>query len=464
MYAGRIVENATQQQILKNPAHPYSVRLLQSLPSRTGRDRALQVIEGRVPPATQYPDYCRFAERCPWVHEPCRKIDPPNYPVENGSADASRHDAACVLYDEKIQGRKHSPTELQTPPPPRPRNTVAGTGETLIQIDDLKVHFPIRRGVFKKTVGHVKAVDGVTISIKKGQTLALVGESGCGKTTLGKALLQLIRPTAGKVLFSGADLTELSRPELRPYRRRLQIIFQDPYSSLDPRMMIGEIIEEGMEAQGIGRNRHEREERARELLGRVGLDPGVVYRYPHEFSGGQRQRICIARCLAVDPEFIVCDEATSALDVSVQAQILNLLDKLRNELGLTYLFITHNLSAVEYLADEVAVMYLGRIVEYGKTEDVFKSPAHPYTRALLAAVPQIDPASGLAKIKLTGDVPSPVNPPAGCHFNPRCSEVHARCREAYPDSYSVTETHRANCFLYGETAVGVQTEKSAGNK
>jgi len=305
----------------------------------------------------------------------------------------------------------------------------------------------------------VKAVDGVSLSIKKGKTLALVGESGCGKTTLGKALLQLIRPTAGRVSFSGADLTELSRGELRPYRRRLQIVFQDPYSSLDPRMMIGEIIEEGMEAQGIGANRREREARTRELLGRVGLDPGVVYRYPHEFSGGQRQRISIARCLAVDPEFIVCDEATSALDVSVQAQILNLLDRLRNELGLTYLFITHNLAAVEYLADEVAVMYLGRIVEYGKTADVFKSPAHPYTRALLAAVPQIDADTGVEKIKLSGDVPSPVKPPAGCHFNPRCRDVMPRCRDAYPESYSITDTHRANCFLYGETAVGVDKSK-----
>ncbi|MFQ5903908.1 MAG: ABC transporter ATP-binding protein [Candidatus Binatia bacterium] len=276
----------------------------------------------------------------------------------------------------------------------------------------------------------------------------MVGESGCGKTTLGKALLQLIRPTAGRVLVNGQDLTTLDRNALLPYRRQLQVIFQDPYSALNPRMMIGEIVMEGMAAHGIGRNRSEREEQAAEILVHVGLDPNMLHRYPHEFSGGQRQRIGIARCLAVEPNFIVCDEATSALDVSVQAQILNLLETLQTKLGLTYLFITHNLGVVEYLADEVAVMYLGRIVERGKTEEVFRNPRHPYTRALLSAVPQIDLVTGTEKIRLSGDVPSPIHPPAGCHFHPRCPHVMPRCRNHYPPDYPISDSHSARCFLY----------------
>ena len=249
-----------------------------------------------------------------------------------------------------------------------------GDASPLVTVRGLELWFPIRRGLFKKTVGHVRAVDGVDMVMPKGRTSALVGESGCGKTTLGKAVLQLLHPTAGTVEFDGAELTTLARSELKPFRRRLQIIFQDPFSSLDPRMMVGEILMEGMAAHRLGRSRPERLAKAEGLMDRVGLDPQMVHRYPHEFSGGQRQRIAIARCLAVDPEFIVCDEATSALDVSVQAQIINLLKKLQAELSLTYLFITHDLSVVEYLADEVCVMYLGRIVERGRTEEIFAEP------------------------------------------------------------------------------------------
>jgi peptide/nickel transport system ATP-binding protein len=246
----------------------------------------------------------------------------------------------------------------------------------------------------------------------------------------------------------------LDRQTLHAYRRRLQIIFQDPYSSLNPRMMVGEIVMEGMTVHGIGHNRQEREERVKEILGQVGLDSEVRYRYPHEFSGGQRQRISIARCLAVNPEFIVCDEATSALDVSVQAQILNLLEKLQTDLGLTYLFITHNLGVVEYLADEVAVMYLGRIVERGKTQEVFQNPRHPYTQALLSAIPKIDHRTGGEKIRLAGDIPSPRNPPVGCHFHPRCAYIMPECRAQYPPTFVLSDTHTTSCFLYeaGERA------------
>jgi peptide/nickel transport system ATP-binding protein len=442
MYAGRIVESAACQQVLANPAHPYTVRLLQSLPSGEHRDRALQTIEGRVPPAHRYPQGCRFAERCHVAQPACRTIDPVLLPV------ATAHTAACILYDEQQQGRRVAPVEVRTPLPPRPRADSRASGETLLRVEGLKVHFPIRRGILKRVVGHVKAVDGVDLTIAKGRTLALVGESGCGKTTLGKALLQLIRPTAGRVEVNGQDLTTLDRQALHAYRRRLQIIFQDPYSSLNPRMMVGEIVREGMTVHGIGYDRQDQEERVKEILGQVGLDPDVRYRYPHEFSGGQRQRISIARCLAVNPEFIVCDEATSALDVSVQAQILNLLEKLQTDLGLTYLFITHNLGVVEYLADEVAVMYLGRIVERGKTEEVFQHPRHPYTQALLSAIPKIDPHTGGEKIRLAGDIPSPSNPPTGCHFHPRCTHALPRCREQYPAAFTLSETHTTSCFLY----------------
>jgi peptide/nickel transport system ATP-binding protein len=312
------------------------------------------------------------------------------------------------------------------------------------------VHFPIHKGLFKRVVGHVKAVDGVSLGLQRGRTVALVGESGCGKTTVGKALLQLIRPTAGSVDYNGMELTHMSTRELRPHRRDLQIIFQDPYSSMNPRMMVGDIIEEGMLAQNIGGSAAERQQRIDALLAQVGVSAEAKHRYPHEFSGGQRQRVCIARALAVNPKIIVCDEPTSALDVSVQAQILNLLKGLQDELGLAYLFITHNMSVVEYLAHTVAVMYLGRIVEHGTVEEVLRSPKHPYTQALLSAVPTLDDTTQREVIRLQGDLPSPVNPPQGCHFHPRCPHAMPSCKEQYPRYTNLSNTHRVNCFLYGE--------------
>jgi len=319
---------------------------------------------------------------------------------------------------------------------------------SLLEVDHLQVWFPIRKGLLKRTVGHVKAVDGVSLSLKPGRTLALVGESGCGKTTAGKAILRLIEPTGGRVAFDGADLAVLGREELRRKRVEMQIVFQDPYASLNPRMRVGDIVEEGMAALLPDLPALQRRERAASLLEQVGLGADAGLRYPHEFSGGQRQRIAVARALAVNPRLIVCDEPTSALDVSVQAQILNLLKGLQDELGLAYLFITHNLSVVEYLAHDVAVMYLGRIVERGPVEAVLANPRHPYTQALLSAVPTLDPAKRREVLRLPGDPPSPVNPPAGCHFHPRCPRALPECRERYPDPRVAENGHVVNCHLY----------------
>jgi peptide/nickel transport system ATP-binding protein len=323
--------------------------------------------------------------------------------------------------------------------------------EPLLRVEALQTWFPIRAGLFQRVVGQVRAVDGVDLEIPAGRTLALVGESGCGKTTVGRSLLRLEEPQAGRIWFDGVDIATLSRAELRPYRRSMQIIFQDPMASLDPRMRIRDAIAEGMQAFGIGADEAERTQRVASLLERVQLDPRQMWRYPHEFSGGQRQRICIARALAVEPRLVVCDEATSALDVSIQAQILNLLRSLQQEFGLSYLFITHDLGVVRYLADRVAVMYLGQIVEYGDTERIFEAPRHPYTQGLLAAVPSVDPERRGVEVHVVGDVPSPASPPAGCRFHTRCPRAFERCALEAPRVYSVSDGG-SRCFLEDDRA------------
>jgi oligopeptide/dipeptide ABC transporter ATP-binding protein len=289
----------------------------------------------------------------------------------------------------------------------------------LIEVRNLKKHFPVKKGVFSRVVAHVRAVDDISFFLAPGETLGLVGESGCGKTTAGRSLLRLIEPTSGEVLYNGTDLLAASPAEMRGHRRDLQVIFQDPYSSLNPRMTVGAIVAEGLVIHGIGA-RAERLERVKETLQSVGLDPGCINLYPHEFSGGQRQRIGIARALILNPKFIVCDEPVSALDVSVQSQVVNLLVELKEKFAIAYLFISHDLSTVQYISDRVAVMYLGEIVETAKSGDLYANPLHPYTQALLSAVPVPDPERKRSRIILEGDVPSPLNPPSGCRFHPRC--------------------------------------------
>ncbi len=432
MYAGQLVEVNKVKDFFSHPMHPYSRKLFQSMPTAEKRDRGLDVIPGIVPALDQPFECCRFAERCELAQDACREAQPPWH-------GELRQGYRCVLGPE--QDRDIDAAGLVA------LDATRAAGAELLLVNDLKVHFPIHKGVLRRVVGHVRAVDGVDLRIPAGLTVALVGESGCGKTTVGKAILQLIRPTAGQVLFDGNDLRRTRGAALRRLRREFQIIFQDPASAMNPRMLVEDIVAEGLVAQGLGGSRSDRRAIVEQLLEQVGIRSNAADRYPHEFSGGQRQRIAIARALALKPRLIICDEPTSALDVSVQAQVLNLLKELQSDLGLAYLFITHNIAVVAYLADEVAVMYLGRIVEYGVVDEVLGSPLHPYTVALLSAVPVADPAHQREVIKLQGDMPSPIDPPSGCYFHPRCPRAMSVCRSHYPPMVELESGQRVACWL-----------------
>ncbi|MEF8829963.1 MAG: dipeptide ABC transporter ATP-binding protein [Halobacteriales archaeon] len=423
MYAGNIVEEGPVEEIFANPSHPYTYALLESIP-RDERDR-LTPIEGNVPDLIDMPDGCHFAPRCPWVQPECTQGEIPY--LQHGDPDVD-HRSKCVLetFDESEYGGDEAGL------------TTGGheIGDTLLEVDGLKKHFSraddwLDRWLSDEPMS-VRAVDGVDFDVREGETLGLVGESGCGKSTTGRTILRLLEPTDGRVLYAGENLADLDRDALRETRKDLQMIFQDPLSSLDPRMTVRQTIGEPLKihdlpeedpSEGTSR-RQQRRERVRELIEAVGLSVDQLDRYPHELSGGQRQRVGIARALAVDPEFIVADEPVSALDVSVQAQILNLMEDLQEEFGLTYLFIAHDLSVVRHVSDRVAVMYLGEIVELAETDELFADPKHPYTQSLLSAIPEPDPsATGEDRIILEGNVPSPSDPPSGCRFRTRCPQV-----------------------------------------
>lgn len=433
MYAGQIVEAAARDDFFRERRHPYTRKLFAALPSEQKREQRLTVIKGFVPPLNQAFQGCRFADRCDQAWQSCFDIKP-------AWIDKDNHGVRCHLYDERFK----QPQDADKTDHGGELSTIVPAAEEKLKVDNLKVHFPIRKGIFQRTIGYVKAVDGINLSLRKSETLALVGESGCGKTTVGKGILQLTPVTDGEVRFHGHTLNRLSQRKLRPHRHALQIIFQDPFSSMNPRMTIQQVIEEGMASQF--RTQVDVDAEIDRLLERVGLRPEIKGRYPHEFSGGQRQRICIARALAAQPEVIICDEPTSALDVSVQAQILNLLRDIQHEYGLSYLFITHNIAVVDYLAQRVAVMYLGRIVEAGTRDQVLDNPQHPYTQALLAAVPHIEGPD--IKLKVEGEMPSPANPPKGCHFHSRCPHVMPKCRESYPGTTTMHGGHQVKCFLF----------------
>lgn len=433
MYAGELVEISGREQFFTQPAHPYTQALFAALPDAGRRGAPLRTIVGQVPALSALPPGCRFAPRCPQAMPVCREENPA-WRVEACGAQVRCH---WQNEGEAAPAAGESATDDAAP----------ATLAPLLQIRDLAVHFPIRKGILQRVVGQVKAVDGVSLTLAPGRTLALVGESGCGKTTVGKALLQLIRPTAGSVRVNGEEWVGARGKSLRQARRQAQMVFQNPFASLNPRLRVGEIIAEGMQALG---GQGEPATAIAALLQAVGLPADAAGRFPHEFSGGQRQRIAIARALAVQPRLLVCDEPTSALDVSVQAQILNLLKTLQQELGVAYLFITHNLAVVEYLAHDIAVMYLGRIVECGAAAEVLAAPRHPYTQALLSAVlqPRLEEDGSGVQV-LAGEIPSPARPPAGCHFHPRCPKATAECRNSYPAAQPLTATHRVNCHWPG---------------
>ncbi|MCG6933387.1 MAG: ABC transporter ATP-binding protein [Gallionella sp.] len=445
MYAGQIVEQASRARLFDQPLHPYTQKLFAALPDAAHRNQSLAAIPGSVPPLGSVMQGCRFAARCDRAWSLCREKTPGWTEVHTG------HGVRCHLYQMQGAGNtvQEKQVRLSVPDVDAKPELHPEPGPSLLQVSDLRVHFPIRKGLLQRVVGQVKAVDGVTLDIPQGRTLALVGESGCGKTTLAKALLQLVPALSGRVQLAGQTLSGYVS---REQRAAMQMVFQDPYASLNPKMRVAEILEEGMTALDIDSGSKARQSHIDSLLDQVGLARGAKWRYPHEFSGGQRQRIAIARALAVSPRLLICDEPTSALDVSVQAQILNLLKSLQQKFELGYLFITHNLAVVEYLAHEVCVMYLGRIVERGTAAEVLRSPMHPYTRALLSAVPRIDGANR-DRIRLEGDLPSPANPPQGCHFSPRCAHATEQCRAHYPPLTRHSPTHSVSCYLHVEARV-----------
>ncbi|HEY7457602.1 MAG TPA: ABC transporter ATP-binding protein [Xanthobacteraceae bacterium] len=440
MYAAKIIEQGSADDIFLKSAHPYTLGLMRSVPRLDEpRGTKLETIEGLPPDLLAPPAGCRFAPRCPHRIEPCER------PVSLRKV-AAGHSTACVRAAELAAGKLVGPP-LHTAP-----RTIAATEQMkpLLEVEGLKKYFDVKvagRNLFSGTTATVRAVDDVSFHIGAGETLGLVGESGCGKTTVGRVILQLEEPTGGAIRFEGADITRSKARDLRELRRKIQVIFQDPYSSLNPRMTVGEIIGEPLHVYRLVADARGRRERVAALLDQVGLFPYMAERYPHELSGGQRQRVGVARALALEPRFIVCDEPVSALDVSIQGQIINLLEGLQERLGLTYLFIAHDLAVVRHISDRVAVMYLGRVMELADRDELYARPLHPYTKALLDAAPIPDPRVERAREPraLRGEIPSPLTPPRGCVFHTRCPIAEEQCRHEIPRPRELKKDHFVAC-------------------
>ncbi len=442
MYAGRIVETGTVDQVFRAPSMPYTIGLLRSMPNlATAGHTRLVPLEGRPPQLSNLAPGCPFAPRCPAVIDACRTTEPPLTMINNEPLNAS----ACLRVGQIASGELSRSTLYPVPEPVAAAQRAEVPPEHVMAVSELKRHFPLSKGsIFKHTIGTVRAVDGVSFQIRAGQTLGLVGESGCGKSTTIMEVLELAKPQAGQVVINGRDVASLSAKERRALRKDIQVVFQDPMASLDPRLPVQDIVGEPLTVHGVPAK--ERLKKVADVLELVGLDPSMASRYPHEFSGGQRQRIGIARALVTDPKIVVLDEPVSALDVSIQAGVINLLQDLQEKLGLSYLFVAHDLAVVRQIADDVAVMYLGRIVESGPTENIFDNPQHPYTRALLSAVPVPDPAieRSRTRIILDGDLPSPTEDITGCNFRTRCplfrlmdEAAQQKCRTSDPQNRSV---------------------------
>jgi len=455
MYAGRIVETTQTPELFARMHHPYTQALLASIPRLTqDRDQRLANIPGLPPDLAHPPAGCRFAARCGKVTDRCRTEEPKLTGETAGHRYACWHPVDGPLTPEEADAGARASAASPARAVTGDRAPAAAGSATLLEIRDLVKEFPVTSGILQRSVGSVKAVSGVSFSVAAGETFGLVGESGCGKTTVGRMIVALERPTSGDVTLEGVSISRLRGGELRRRRRDLQLMFQDPYSSLDPRMRVGAIIREPLAIQGMGTGR-EQQERVFELLSEVGLPRTAVERFPHEFSGGQRQRIGLARALTLNPQVIVADEPVSALDVSIRAQVLNLMKRLQATHGLTYVVISHDLAVVKYMADRIGVMYLGKVVELGSSSDIYERHAHPYTAGLISAIPVPDP--GIARTShgagISGELPSSIHPPSGCRFRTRCPLAQEVCAAEEPPLRSFGPGHVAACHFPLQTPV-----------